>query len=110
MKTAASAFALKATLAGGALFIGGSAMAQAVQPPTGGTAQTSTGPAADARPPSSNPWDSLPQIAAHRCVAEAIGTASDPKTGAPVRASVDPETGKPRCPTAQPTTETKPPR
>jgi hypothetical protein len=110
MKTAVSAFALKAAFAGGALLISGSVMAQAVQPSTDGTAQPSTGPAGDARPPSSNPWDSLPQMTAYRCLAEAVGTASDPKTGAPVRASINPETGKPLCPPAQPTTETTPPR
>jgi hypothetical protein len=56
--------------------------------------------------PSSNPRTSLPQMSANRCLAEAIGTATDPKTGAPIAASVDPTTGKPLCPT--PTQEQKP--
>ena len=60
--------------------------------------------------PSSNPWDSLPQMSVDRCLAEAIGTASDPNTGAPRRASVDPETGKPLCPPTQPSNVEQPPR
>jgi hypothetical protein len=47
--------------------------------------------------PSSTRWDSLPQISADRCLAESIGTATDPKTGKPSRA-VDPDTGRPLCP------------
>ena len=49
-------------------------------------------------PTSSNPRSSLPAMSADRCVAEAIGTATDPKTGAPVNRAVDPQTGKPLCP------------
>jgi len=32
------------------------------------------------------------------CLAEDIGTATDPNTGAPVSRLVDPQTGKPLCP------------
>lgn len=60
-------------------------------------------PASEARnSTSSNPLESLPAMSADRCAAEAIGTASDPNTGAPVAASIDPETGKPLCPSEQP--------
>ena len=58
---------------------------------------------------SSNPLQSLPAMSADRCVAEAIGTATDPKTGAPVSATIDPQTGKPVCPPEQPIA-TKPKR
>ena len=50
-------------------------------------------------PTSSNPRTSLPAMSADRCVAEVTGTATDPKTGAPVSRAVDPQTGKPLCPT-----------
>lgn len=110
MKTIVSAFTLNAVITGSALLIAGPAMAQPVQPPTSGTAQPSAVPDAAPRPTSSNPWETLPRMSADRCLAEAIGTAADPKTGAPVRASVDPQTGKPICPPVQPSTETKPPR
>jgi hypothetical protein len=49
-------------------------------------------------PTSSNPRTSLPAMSADRCVAEVTGTATDPKTGAPVSRAVDPQTGKPLCP------------
>jgi hypothetical protein len=39
-------------------------------------------------------------------MAQAIGTASDPKTGKPVTASVDPESGEPLCPSTPPTPQT----
>jgi len=63
-----------------------------------------TSPSADSapRPTSSNRWESLPRMTAYRCLAEALGTASDPATGAPVRAMVDPQTGKPLCRPDQP--------
>ena len=109
MKTTVSAFSLNAVITGGALLIADPAMAQPVQPPTSGTAQPSAVPDAAPRPTSSNPWQTLPRMSSYRCLAEAIGTAADPKTGAPVRASVDPQTGKPICPPV-PSTETKPPR
>jgi hypothetical protein len=49
-------------------------------------------------------------MSADHCLAEALGTASDPATGAPVRASADPQTGKPLCPSAQPNSGPKPPQ
>jgi hypothetical protein len=55
---------------------------------------------------SSNPWESLPAMSADRCLAEAIGTASDPRTGVPIRSSLDPQTGRPLCPSAQQTAST----
>ena len=61
-----------------------------------------------ARPTSSNRWESLPRMTAYRCLAEAIGTASDPNTGAPIRASVDPQTGKPICRPEQPSNQKEP--
>ena len=93
MKTELSAFILKGVTAAGLLLINSAAWGQPAQPPAGSRA----GP----QPTSSNPWESLPAMSADRCTAEALGTASDPKTGAPVRASVDPQTGKPLCPTVQ---------
>jgi hypothetical protein len=107
MKTRASLFSIT-VIAGSALLITDAAMAQPTQPPAGAQDQPSTIPDGATRPTSSNRWQSLPKMSADRCVAEAIGTAADPKTGAPVRASIDPETGKPLCPPEPPTTETKP--
>ena len=107
MKTTASCFALKAVIAGSALLITDAALAQAAQPPAAAEARPSTVPDAVTRPTSSNRWESLLKMSADRCLAEAIGTAADPKTGAPVRASNDPETGKPLCPPEN-TTDTKP--
>ena len=49
-------------------------------------------------------------MSADRCTAEALGTATDPKTGAPAPASLDPQTGKPLCPTVHANTKPKPPR
>ena len=108
MKTTASFFAMKAVVVGTALLITDAAMAQPAQPPAGSEAQPPTVAGGPTQPTSSNRWQSLPKMSADRCVAEAIGTAADPKTGAPVRASVDPETGKPLCPPEQPTTDKKP--
>ena len=108
MKTIAACFAFNAVIAGSALLITDVAAAQAAQPPAGAEDRPSAVPNAATRPASSNRWQSLPQMSADRCVAEAIGTAADPKTGAPVHASVDPETGKPLCPPEQPTNDTKP--
>jgi hypothetical protein len=54
------------------------------------------------RATTSNPWDTLPAMSVDRCMAEAIGTASDPRTGAPITASIDPQTGKPLCPSQEP--------
>jgi len=104
MKTAAWAFSLKATVTGSALLITASALAQPVQvrAPAGPTAQPSTEPGATPRATTSNRWESLPVMSSDRCLAELVGTASDPKTGAPVRASVNPETGKPICTHARP--------
>lgn len=105
MTTASPAFTLKGIIAASALIFTVAAVAQPVQP-NQPSAVSDTAPG----PTSSNPMESLPAMSADRCAAEAIGTASDPKTGAPVRVSVDPQTGKPLCPTIQPKTEAKPPR
>src|SRR5678816_310162 len=111
MKTATSALAFKVVVSGSSLLITAAAAAQAVPPASqGGTSQPSTVQSPAPSTPSSNPWDSLPEMSADRCIAEAVGTASDPKTGAPVRASVDPQTGKPVCPPSEPSDSTKPPR
>ena len=59
------------------------------------------------QPTTSNRWESLPAMSPHRCTAELLGTATDPKTGAPVSAAIDPKTGKPICPTVTPTAKTK---
>src|SRR4029450_4314030 len=110
MKSAALAFGLKAAITGSALLVAASALAQQAQPPspTGSTGQPSTVRGAV---PSSNPWDSLPAMSPYRCLAEFVGTATDPNTGAPVRASVNPETGRPLCsPSSRPTERTTPPR
>ena len=94
-----------------AMLTGAVAISQPAQsPPTGAVPQQSPVPGTAPRPTSSNPWETLPKMSVNRCIAEAIGTASDPNTGAPVRASVDPQTGKPLCPTTQPKTEPNPPR
>jgi hypothetical protein len=110
VKSTASTFGRKAAIAAIALLVAPAAMAQPVQSsaPTGITVQPSAVPSPTPQPTSSNPWETLPAMSADRCLAEAIGTASDPKTGAPARASVDPQTGKPLCPTTQPTTDTRP--
>ena len=108
MKTTASFSAMNAVIIGSALLITDAATAQPAQPPAGAEVQPSPVPDGATRPTSSNRWQSLPKMSADRCVAEAIGTATDPKTGTPVRASVDPETGKPLCPPEQPITDTKP--
>ena len=107
MKATAPLFAVKAAIAGSAFLITDAATAQAAQPPAGAEARPPTVPDAATRPISSNRWESLPKMSADRCLAEAIGTAADPRTGASVRASVDPETGKPLCPPEK-TTDTKP--
>ena len=91
MKTTASGFARKAAMTGGALLITACTATQPVQPAstTQGVAQSTAGPGTAPQ---------LPAMSADRCVAEAIGTASDANTGAPVSATVDPQTGKPVCP------------
>ena len=91
----------------GALLIAGPAWAQ-VQPAPRVGAQAPAVPATPGRVPSSTRWDSLPQMSVDRCLAESIGTATDPKTGAPSRA-VDPDTGRPVCPPA-PNGDASPPR
>ena len=96
MKPTPSAFAVSALLTG-SLFFATDALAQSVQPSNAQKAQPAA-VSAPSRPTSSNRWESLPRMTAYRCLAEALGTASDPQTGAPVRRSVDPETGKPLCP------------
>lgn len=109
MKTTASALAMTLAFTG-ALLISGSAAAQEVPPPPNSTAQPPAGPSDTQDAPSSNRWESLPQMSADRCLAAAVGTATDPKTGAPARTAVDPKTGQPLCPPVKPDTDTKPPR
>ena len=109
MKTVSSDFAWKAFVAAGGLLASAAAVAQPA-PPAGSRAESYAVLDATPRPTSSNPWDSLPAMSAHRCLAEAIGTASDPNTGAPVRASVNPETGKPLCQSVEAMTAPKPAR
>jgi hypothetical protein len=92
MKTAASGFAHNAAFLTCAFLTTACASTQPVQSPSGQSmAVPGTAP-------------QLPAISADRCVAEAIGTATDPNTGAPVGAAVDPQTGKPLCPSEQPNT------
>ena len=109
MKTKASTFVV-AALVTGSMLLPATARAQRHQPPPAarGTAQPIEGAAI--RSTTSDPWEILPAMSANRCLAEAIGTASDPNTGAPARASVDPQTGRPLCPSAQQTASTNPPR
>ena len=81
-----------------AVILGSAACAQSTQVPassaapdvSSGVAQPPAQTSAAPEPTSSNPLESLPAMSADRCVAEAIGTATDPKTGAPVSATVDP--------------------
>ena len=102
---------MKAVISSIALMINAVANAQPKPSAPQGTAtQASTVSREAARPTSSNPWDSLPEMSVDHCLAEALGTASDPRTGAPVRAAVDPQTGKPLCPSKQKTVATPPPR
>ena len=108
MKTTVLVFALQRVIAGSTLVITTAAVAQPVKPTAAGTVQTSALPGAAPRLTSADPWEILPAMSADRCLAEAVGTASDPKTGAPMRASVDPQSGKRICAPAQ--TTMKPPR
>jgi len=85
------------------------AAAQITQRPGDKTSQSSASIAPQSTT-SSNAWDTLPEMSADRCLAEAIGTGSNPKTGAPEAASVDPKTGKRLCPPGQLNTESKPTR
>ena len=107
MKITSWTFHSKALVAAGAILMTASAGAQSTQPsaPKGSPAPV---PSSAPRTPSSNQWDSLRAMSADRCTAEAIGTASDPRTGAPVAKSIDPQTGKPICPSAQPANSAKP--
>ncbi len=97
MKTTASGFALNAALTSSALLITACASNPNVQP-----AATTDGTVNSSAVPGTAPQ--LPAMSADRCVAEAIGTATDPDTGTPVNAAVDPQTGKPLCPPEQPNT------
>jgi|SRR6478609_3052576 len=101
MKTTALIFAIP-LIAASALLTSSAGTAQPAHPTHAGDEQSSARSAAQSGLPSSNAWDSLPQMSAYRCLAESIGTASDPKTGAPLRASTDPQSGTPLCPTPQP--------
>ena len=105
MKPTASTLALKAVMVAG-LLVGTGEIAQSSSAPSSDQVQR---PAAETpQRTSSNPWQSLQRMTAYRCLAEAIGTASDPKTGAPLRTSIDPQTGKPLCPPTQLTQEEAP--
>ena len=111
MNRPASISKLNVAFAGSALLISGASFAQSGRPSEPNTkAQPSTGAPASGKVPSSNPRGSLPQMSADRCLAEAIGTAADPKTGAPAQVTVNPETGKPLCPPVDPAPIAKPPR
>lgn len=100
MKTIASDLVRKA-MTGSAFLIAACATTDPVQP-SATTQETRSSAAVPGTAPQ------LPAMSADRCVAEAIGTATDPTTGAPVSATVDPQTGKPVCPPEQP--NTTPPR
>ena len=95
MKTRASGFVLNAAVTGGVLLITACAANQPEQPSpaTQGTADSSAVPGTAQQ---------LPAVSADRCVAESVGTATDPNTGTPVSAAVDPQTGKPLCPPEPP--------
>jgi hypothetical protein len=114
MKATTSTLIVKAVMVGSVLLMTDPAMAQPAQPstaskvqpaqpPAGAEAQPATGLGGGPRVTSSNRWETLPERSVDRCLAEAIGTATDPKTGAPARANVDPQTGKPLCPTPEST-------
>ena len=96
MNRSASVFTLPVIAASGVLLT--SACTQSVAPGASAAAypQAINSEATDT--PSSNPSGSLPQMSPDRCVAEAIGTATNPDTGAPEPVKVDPQTGKPVCP------------
>lgn len=82
---------------GCATLVASRAVAQPVEPPASAISQPATGQASPQS--ASNPWVQVPAASSDRCLAEAIGTASDPKTGRPNDgAKVDPKTGKPVCP------------
>jgi hypothetical protein len=102
---------MKTTAFGLILSLGTAGCAQSAQapaisstPPLSSEGQPSADPRGAPNPTSSNPRGSLPAMSADRCAAEAIGTATDPNTGAPVTAAVDPQTGKPLCPPEPPNT------
>lgn len=67
------------------------------QAPAEAMAQPLVTPPEAPNQPSSNPWVSVPPVSADACLAEDIGTASDPNTGAPVSRNIDPKTGKTLC-------------
>jgi hypothetical protein len=111
MKTTTSVFARKAAISASAFLITAAAGAQTrpVPAPIGGLALPSA-VYSGALQTTSNPWGSLPTMSVDHCLAEALGTVSDPATGAPVHASADPQTGRPLCPSAQPNSRPQPPR
>lgn len=100
---------MNALIPGIALVIYAVAIAQPVQPPApqGTATQSSAVPREAPRPTSSNRWESLPEMSKDHCLAEAIGTASDAETGAPVHAALDPQTGKPLCASEQKGADTR---
>lgn len=95
MKTIASGFTINAAIASSALLLTACGTTQTDQP-SSATDGTASSPAAPGTAPQ------LPAMSADRCVAEAVGSATDPNTGSPVAAAVDPETGKPLCPPEPP--------
>ena len=109
MKTTALIFAIP-LIAASALLTSSAGTAQPAHPAHAGDEQSSARSAAESGLPSSNAWDSLPQMSVYRCLAEAIGTASDPMTGAPVGASTDPQSGRLLCPNSQPEVAANPTR
>lgn len=101
MKTKSWPYASKALSIASALLMSTGAVAQTTQPVQSKGA-TTLPPAV----PDKAPEPTLPAVSVDRCTAQAIGTASDPKTGAPVTTSVDPQTGKPLCPSTPQTLQT----
>ena len=91
MKTTSPGFALNAAITGGALLITACAASQSKQP-----SPAAQGTAASSAVPGTS--QQLPAVSADRCVAESVGTATDPSTGAPMSAAIDPQTGKPLMP------------
>ena len=105
MKTTLWASASRAVIAAGGLLIATAAVAQSV-PPAAPKAKIPPPPGV----PDQAPKPTLPAVSVDRCMAQALGTATHPKTGAPMTASIDPQTGKPLCPSIPPKGNAQPPR
>ena len=101
MKTESWAYVSRTISIASALLMTAGAGAQPASPTQPGGA-TALPPAI----PDKAPKPTLPAVSVDRCIAQAVGTATDPKTGAPVTASIDPQTGKPLCPSIPPIPQT----